>query len=145
MNLDPFSFAEHYDDGKYLDGIENADVILLGVSRAGKTPLCRYLAFEGLKAANIPLVPEADMRSALQVLPRKKLVGLIRSVAALERIRLTRQKYLGLSSGYADVERILEECSYADDVYAQLRCATLNMDVFSLEEAHAFIRERLAK
>src|SRR6185369_9786213 len=59
--IDAMEFALEHDDGQNLNGLSEADVILVGVSRTSKTPTCLYLANKGLRAANIPLVPGRDL------------------------------------------------------------------------------------
>ena len=56
--IEAMEFAMKYDDSKDYSGIKLADVVLIGVSRTSKTPLCMYLANKGVKAINIPLIPE---------------------------------------------------------------------------------------
>ena len=51
-------FAMRHDDGQFVDELEEADVVLVGVSRTSKTPTCVYLANRGVKAANVPIVPD---------------------------------------------------------------------------------------
>ena len=104
-------FTVTHDDGVSQHGLEQADIILVGVSRSGKTPTSLYLALQfGLKAANYPLIPEDFERNALPpaLLPHKaKLHGLSINPERLSRIREERRpgsKYAALANCRAEVE-----------------------------------------
>ena len=64
-----------YDDSKDYRGLKNADVVLVGLSRTSKTPLCMYLANKGIKAINIPLMPEVGVPDEIYEIDRKKIFG----------------------------------------------------------------------
>jgi regulator of PEP synthase PpsR (kinase-PPPase family) len=63
--IEAMDFTLKYDDAKDYSGIEKADVVIVGVSRTSKTPLCIYLASKGIKAINIPLMPEVEIPKEL--------------------------------------------------------------------------------
>ncbi|WP_367339580.1 pyruvate, water dikinase regulatory protein [Aminivibrio sp.] len=105
-------FAIQCDDGRGIESLPEADVVILGVSRTGKTPLSMYIANKGFKAANIPLIPEVDPPEAIKDVPSSKLVGLIISAERLIQIRQERLRLLGLepsASAYASRERVERE------------------------------------
>jgi regulator of PEP synthase PpsR (kinase-PPPase family) len=136
-------FAVRYDDGKDPRGILAADVVLLGVSRTSKTPVSMYLAHRNYKAANIPLVPEADLPDELFQVSPQKLIGLTIHPEILFRIRSERLKTIGLSaSRYADLDRIVEELEYADRVFRRLGCAVVDVSNQAIEETANIIIER---
>ncbi len=98
------------------ESLPDADVVILGVSRTGKTPLSMYIANKGFKAANIPLIPEVDPPEAIKDVPSSKLVGLIISAERLIQIRQERLRLLGLepsASAYASRERVDREIQAA--------------------------------
>lgn len=142
MSLDVFNFNFQHDDGKILEHFDECDCIILGPSRVGKTPLCFYLGYFGIKALNIPLVPEINL-NIYKSLPRRKCFGLIRSVDSLKKIRLTREKFLGLSSNYSHEERIFYELEHANNIYNEIRCPIISLDEYSVEEASLFIKKRI--
>lgn len=142
MILDAINFNFQHDDGKILEHFDECDCIILGPSRVGKTPLCFYLGYFGIKAMNIPLVPEVNL-NIFGSLPRRKCFGLVRSVESLKNIRKTREKYLGLESNYSSDKRIFQELEYANSIYEDIRCPILNLDEFSVEEASEFIKKRI--
>jgi regulator of PEP synthase PpsR (kinase-PPPase family) len=115
-------FTVKHDDGMGLDTMIQADIVLLGISRTSKTPLCVYLAFRGYKVANIPLVRNVPIPKELEQVDPSKLVGLTINTEKLVQLRETRLVKLGrpLSEEYASLERVAEEINYARKVYEQL-------------------------
>lgn len=85
--IEAMEFAMQYDDSKDYRGIRNADVVLVGLSRTSKTPLCMYLANKGIKAINIPLVPEVSVPDELYKIDKKKVFGLTINPLQLIEIR----------------------------------------------------------
>ena len=85
--IEAMEFAMQYDDSKDYRGLKNADVVLVGLSRTSKTPLCMYLANKGIKAINIPLVPEVGVPEELYEIDKKKIFGLTINPLQLIEIR----------------------------------------------------------
>ena len=83
------NYTIQHDDGQSQNDLNEADVILTGVSRTSKTPTCMYLANRGLKAANVPLVPGIDPPEELLTATRPLIVGLTTSPERLLQIRKT--------------------------------------------------------
>lgn len=131
-----FAYAIENDDGKTFDNILSADVIILGPSRSGKTPLCYYLASLGLNAINIPLVPEVDQFDMIKDLDRSKMIGLIQDEEYLSKIRRERDKDLGITgvSKYSSLERVFFENEYAREMYSKLGILVISMYGKSIEE-----------
>ncbi|MFW5787385.1 MAG: pyruvate, water dikinase regulatory protein, partial [Halanaerobiales bacterium] len=74
--VEAMEFTVKYDDRNDEKGIRLADVVLIGVSRTSKTPMCIYLSYRGYKAANVPLVPEVEPSPLLRKNPGSKVIGL---------------------------------------------------------------------
>jgi regulator of PEP synthase PpsR (kinase-PPPase family) len=74
--VEAIEFAVKYDDGKDARGLIQADIVLIGVSRTSKTPVCMYLGHKKIKAANMPLVPEVAPPRELFEIPARKIIGL---------------------------------------------------------------------
>ncbi len=130
-------FAIRYDDGKNPEGLVQADVILIGVSRTSKTPNCMYLAQHwGLKAANIPLVSDIEPPAKLFTLSQKKIVGLTINPKILSEIRATRANVLGLPFGniYTDPNLIEEEVKSAKKIFKRLGCHVIDVSNKAIEE-----------
>lgn len=135
--VEAIEFAVKYDDGKDPRGILYADIVLVGISRTSKTPLCMYLANKRVKAANIPLVPEvAAPEELMQARASKKIIGLTVRPEVLNPIRQERLKALGLApnADYASYERILREIEYAEEVMKKLGCPIIDVSNKAIEE-----------
>jgi regulator of PEP synthase PpsR (kinase-PPPase family) len=134
--VEAVEFAVRYDDGKDPRGLPLADVVVLGVSRTSKTPLCMYLANRRVKAANVPLVPEIALPAEVARVDRERLVGLTIDPVELQSIRRMRLRTIGLPEGapYATLERIEEELAYANQVFRQLGCRVVDVTHRAVEE-----------
>ncbi len=141
--VEAIEFAIKYDDGKDPRGISKADIIIIGVSRTSKTPLCMYLAHKRLKVANVPLVPEVAPPEEIYALPHHRLVGLTIRPSQLNEIRHERLKTLGLAShaDYASMERILNELDYAEEIMKKVGCPVIDVTNRAVEETASKILE----
>ena len=135
-----------HDDGKSQDGWPQADLVIVGVSRSGKTPLSVYLAVLGWKVANIPLVPGIPIPPALFELDRHRVFGLTISPEQLIVFRRQRQARLGVSevSDYTNLEAIEEELRNAQKLYRQGNFQIVNMTDKTIEQGADEIIRRLA-
>ena len=88
--IEAMEFAIQYDDSKDYRGLEKADVVLIGLSRTAKTPLSIYLANKGIKAINIPILPEVGVPEELYKIDRRKIVCL--TIDPLELIEIRKKK-----------------------------------------------------
>ncbi len=146
--IEAIDFAIRYDDGKNPNGLAEADVVLIGVSRTSKTPNCMYLAQHwGIKAANIPLVPEIEAPPKLFTLSEKKIVGLTIDPQMLAGIRSTRANVLGLppGAGYTDLSIIEEEVRSAKRIFKRLGCHVIDVSNKAIEETSSEIYLYLRK
>ena len=90
--MDAVDFALSYDDGQNYDGIDEADIVLIGVSRTSKTPTCIFLARQGVKAANIPYVPGIPIPEKILQLRGPVFIGLTENPDRLIHLRRNRLK-----------------------------------------------------
>lgn len=88
--IEAIEFAVKYDDGKNTSDLDEADIILIGVSRTSKTPISIYLANKNYKVANIPLMPEVEPPRELFEISNNKIFGLILDPNHLVNIRSER-------------------------------------------------------
>lgn len=141
--VEAIEFAVKYDDGKDPRGITRADLVVIGVSRTSKTPLCMYLAHRRIKAANVPLVPEVAPPEEIYSLPSHRLIGLTIRPSLLNGIRRERLKSLGLTSSadYASMERILKELEYAEDIMKKAGCSIIDVSNKAVEETASRVLE----
>ncbi|GIM30663.1 putative pyruvate, phosphate dikinase regulatory protein [Clostridium polyendosporum] len=144
--IEAIEFAIQYDDSKDYRGLKNADVVLLGLSRTSKTPLCMYLANKGIKAINIPLVPEVGVPDELFEINKRKIFALMIDPLQLIEIRKRRlDVYRRISSQiqYASDERILEELEFADKIIKRLGCRTIDVTQRAIEDTALIIMDSL--
>ncbi len=122
-----YTFA--HDDSKDPDGWKQAEVVLIGVSRVGKTPLSIYLSVLGWKVANIPLILDLEMNRAFFQLDFRRVIGLTIQPSQLLRHRQQRFKRMGAigSSTYVDPDAIIEEITFFSDFMA--KCGITAIDV----------------
>jgi hypothetical protein len=131
--ISAIEFAVKFDDGLG-EGLEQADVVLVGVSRTSKTPLSIYLGYLGHKTANVPLVKGIDPPPALFRLDPAKIVGLTIDASRLSEIRGERIRWMRGDRSYADLVEIYEELEYADQIHRRLGCPVIEVSELSIEE-----------
>jgi hypothetical protein len=122
-------FAMLHDDGMRPEGWREAEIVLVGVSRVGKTPLSFYLAVLGWKVANIPLVPGASPQPDLFHLDRRRVFGLTIQPGQLLMHRRARQARLGAPgySEYTDPQAIYAELQAAEELFHQAGFAVVDV------------------
>lgn len=141
--VDALEFAVRYDDGKDVNGLVEADIVILGVSRTSKTPLSLYLANKNIKVMNLPLVPEISLPKKLFEIDNRKIIGLTTSIERLNEVREERMRSLGVvgDNSYAQEMRIFEELEYATEVMKKLSCPIINVENKAIEETAEIIIE----
>lgn len=142
--VEAIDYAMRHDDGKNYEGLQNADVILVGVSRTSKTPTSIYLARRGIKTANIPLVPGVNVPDEVFNHTRPLYVGLTESPDRLIQIRRNRlkageeQKKVP-ENEYIDEEKIEEEVRTARRLFSKKGWPVIDVTKRSVEETAAEI------
>jgi regulator of PEP synthase PpsR (kinase-PPPase family) len=121
--IDAIEFTLKHDDGQGLTTLPQADVVLVGISRTSKTPLSVYLAHEGYRTANVPLVREIGPPGALFDVDQRRVAGLTIDPEHLQTIRRERLRRYHHPDGkrYADLRNIEEELEYSRTVLRQNR------------------------
>ena len=141
--IEAINFALAHDDGQSSKGLARADVILVGVSRSGKTPTSLYLAMQyGIKAANYPLIPEDFERNELpSALPphQAKLFGLSIAPERLAEVRHERRP----NSRYAAIENCRDEIAAAEMLMRREGIRWLSSTTKSIEEIAATIMQEV--
>jgi regulator of PEP synthase PpsR (kinase-PPPase family) len=139
--MEAIEFAVKFDDG-IGEGLKQADVVLVGVSRTSKTPLSMYLGYLGIKTANVPIVRGIEPPDELFKIDRTKVVGLTIDASRLAEIRETRARHMRMSKrAYAELVEIYEELEQAATVHRRLGCPVLDISQLSIEEtAHRILR-----
>ncbi len=130
-----------HDDGQSAQTLNDADVILVGVSRTSKTPTCIYLGNRGIRAANIPMVPGAELPSELFEADNPLIIGLTKDPKRLVEIRKQRMKILNQhhDTDYVDFEMVTKEINDAQRLFAREKWPTINVSRKSIEETAATI------
>lgn len=139
-------FTMAHDDGKNPAGWTQAEAVLLGVSRVGKTPLGLYLAVLGWKIANYPIVPGVPIPETIFSLDPRRVIGLTVEPGQLLQYRLRRQKQLGApgQSAYVDPQAIYEEVQEAWKVFKRGGFAVIDMTDKTIEQGADEIIRRLS-
>ncbi|MCA6296920.1 MAG: kinase/pyrophosphorylase [Phenylobacterium sp.] len=139
--MDALNYAIGHDDGQGGQELDQADVVLVGVSRTSKTPTCIYLAHRGIRAANFPLVPGRPVPEALTRLSSALVVGLTISPDRLIQIRRNRLLSLKESrdTAYTDMEAVREEVVQARRLYERQGWPVIDVTRRSVEETAAAI------
>jgi regulator of PEP synthase PpsR (kinase-PPPase family) len=117
--FDGIDFSLSHDDGSRPEDLTSADIVVVGVSRCGKTPLCMYLAVHGWKVANIPFVLGLPVPEELFQVDRRRVFGLVIDIERLLGHRKRRDQRLGRSglSAYSNPARVVEELEAARKLY----------------------------
>lgn len=121
--IEAIEFTVKYDDGKSLNQLDAADIILVGISRTSKTPLSIFLSHKGWKVANVPIVLNTPLPQELFKVDQRKVVGLIIDIDSLRRIRKSRLEKFGQDPGgeYASLSHISQEIEFAQNLFKQNR------------------------
>ena len=132
--IEAIEFAVKYDDGVGR-GLDEADVVLVGVSRTSKTPLSIYLGYLGHKAANVPVVRGIEPPEELFEIDPAKIVGLTIDASRLVEIRQERVRHMRATrKAYAELVEIYEELEHAEAIHRRLGCPVLEITELSIEE-----------
>lgn len=144
IRINAVNYALTNDDGITTKNYDKADVILVGVSRTGKTPTCLYLGLQyGIYAANYPLTEE-DLLIEYRKIPgvlqpyRNKLYGLTINPDRLQKIRSARRP----TGRYSSLEQCQKEISLAEFLYVSKNVPYLNITTMSIEEIAATVMHK---
>lgn len=139
--VDAIQFTIAHDDGIGWENWEQADIVLVGVSRTSKTPTSIYLANRGYRVANVPLVVESPPPALLFALQRPLIVGLTTAPRRLVEIR--RNRLLSLNerteTAYVDEERVEREVAFARRMFADNGWPVIDVTRRSIEETAAAV------
>jgi hypothetical protein len=139
--IEALTYTMAHDDGQGMPSLNEAEVVLVGVSRTSKTPTCIYLANRGIKAANVPIVPGTALPKELESLDQPLVVGLTISPERLVHIRRSRLLSLNESAetDYVDLETVRLEMRAARRVFALHGWPVIDVTRRSIEETAAAI------
>jgi len=141
--MEAINFTLNHDDGMTNNGLEEAEVILVGVSRCGKTPTSVYLAMQfGVKAANYPLIPEDFERGTLPAVLHKHLGKIFGLTIKAERLHAVRNERRA-GSFYASLENCRQEIATAENLMRTAGITWADSTSRSVEELSAIILEKM--
>jgi regulator of PEP synthase PpsR (kinase-PPPase family) len=146
--IDALNYTMMHDDGQQTDDLEEADVVLVGVSRTSKTPTSIYLANRGVKTANVPLVPGVPLPAQVEHLSHPLVVGLFATPERIVQIRQNR--LLGLKA-HRDDDQYIDKQAVTEEIAASRRlCAKHNWPLIdvtrrSIEETAAAVMAHLGE
>jgi hypothetical protein len=147
LRIEALNYAIQYDDGQAIDKLGEAQVILVGASRTGKTPICVYLAMRGVRAANVPLVLNIPTPAPLLTYREPLIIGLWAAPERLVQIRKTRLATMGEERPtlYVDLETVRDEVMETRRLYEQQGWPSIDVTRRSVEESAATILNLLAE
>ncbi len=147
QRIDALDFAMYHDDGQQAVDLRRADVILVGVSRTSKTPTSVYLAHRGVKAANVPMVPEVPLPPELFEPTRPLVVGLTISPDRLIHVRRNRLAAMKetRAGDYTDEDSVRKEVMAAQKLFEREGWPVIDVSRRSIEETAASILNLLAE
>ncbi|RMF43308.1 MAG: kinase/pyrophosphorylase [Planctomycetota bacterium] len=139
--LDAVDFTLAHDDGQRLFDLDQADVVLVGVSRVSKSVTCFYLAMRGFRAANVPFTPGMSVPPELEQLPAERVIGLTITPARLAAIRQQRLQRLTQREvpDYADIRSVAREIREAEREYHRRGWRCIDVSYKATEEVAAEI------
>jgi regulator of PEP synthase PpsR (kinase-PPPase family) len=132
-------FTVRHDDGQGAEGLLQADLVLVGVSRTSKTPLSMFLAWRGLRVANVPIVQSLPLPEELTRIPVHKVIGLTIKPERLLELRRSRLQQMETPPKfpYADVRQIWAELEYARALCGRAGWPLVDVTDKSVEEVAA--------
>lgn len=139
--IDALNFTMLHDDGQHTDGLNDADIVLVGISRTSKTPTSIYLANRGIKVANVPIVCGVPAPTELQDLTKPLVIGLVATIERIAQIRRNRLLTLKESkeTTYVDKRLIADELNYARQLCGKHNWPIIDVTRRSIEETAAAI------
>jgi len=114
--IDAIEYTLGHDDGRGSERLKEADIVIVGLSRSSKTPTAFYLAQQGYKVANVPIVPDIDLPEELFKIDQDKIACLSIDPEVLQKVRQVRQKRSSLKSSYVDLKKIFAEVEYVHEL-----------------------------
>jgi regulator of PEP synthase PpsR (kinase-PPPase family) len=144
--IDALNYSMMHDDGQHVEGLEEADIVLVGVSRTSKTPTSIYLANRGVRTANVPLVPGIPLPHQLETLKKPLVVSLHATPERLIQVRQNRLLSMGDRDNdtYIDRQAVTDEVAFARKLSAKFNWALLDVTRRSIEETAAAILKLFA-
>lgn len=145
--VDAINYALAHDDGQAHWELNEADIVLVGVSRTSKSPTCMYLAYKGYKTANIPFVLDCPLPPSLEEIKKPLVIGLTISPDRLQQIRKTRLQSLKTDkdTNYVDMDNLQREIAESRKLFHKHKWPVIDVSKRSVEETAATILQHFKK
>lgn len=145
--MDAVDFTMAHDDGSRLHDLDQADIVIVGISRVSKSVTCFYLASRGIKAANVPLLPGQPPAEELRTLPACRVFGLTMNASHLASIRQSRLNRIGAEAvaDYASIREINREIHFAEQQMSENGWRKIDVSYRATEEVASHILDLLRK
>ena len=145
--IEAVSFTLDHDDGCGLSTLRGADVVLVGVSRSSKSVTCFYLAYRGIRAANVPLIVGHDPPAPLLKMPKGKVIGLTLSPARLQALREVRREMWGGTEmdSYVGRQEVRNEVTFALSLMKKHGWSSIDVSYMAVEEVARRVRGMIGK
>jgi len=138
-------FALEHDDSLGLQSLDQADIVIVGVSRVHKTPTTLYLGSRGYKAANVSIAPETGFPAQLSRISKKKVVAFTTQPKRLQEIRADRAEHAGMKgTPYDDLGSVIREVMNAEAEYRRRGYAIIDVTGLTIEQTVARIFQTLS-
>jgi regulator of PEP synthase PpsR (kinase-PPPase family) len=143
--LEAVDFTLAHDDGLGAETLDQAEIVLVGVSRTSKTPVSLYLSFRGWKVANVPVVSGLDLPAQLFRVDARRIIGFTIDPGHLRALRAHRQRRMGAAvlSAYVDEEAIRREVEQALRLFHDRGWPVLNVTLKAIEETSTEVMQTL--
>ncbi|MBI3312827.1 MAG: pyruvate, phosphate dikinase/phosphoenolpyruvate synthase regulator [Candidatus Omnitrophica bacterium] len=142
--MDALEFAIQHDDNRRIEELENADIIVVGISRVSKSPNALFLAYRGFRVANVSIVPENGLPQELEKHSKPNVVALTIQPKTLSEIRSRRfAKWEFKNFQYEDLQAIIHEVVEAEKIYKRKKWPVIDTTTLAVEETSAMILSAL--
>lgn len=142
--IEAMEFAMEHDDGLGLRSVQQADLVIVGVSRVSKSPTTLYLSSRGYKVANVSISPETGFPPELDKIPREKIVAFTMQPKRLREIRAERARQMGLKgAAYEDLRSVIREVMEAEAEFRKRGYPIIDVSDITIEQSAAQIIQAL--
>ena len=141
--MEALEFTMQHDDGRRIEEIEKADIVLVGISRVSKSPNSLFLAYRGFRVVNISIVPEMELPEPLEKHRRKNIVALTIQPKRLTEIRQRRFENWKVEMDYKDLPGVSHEVLAAERIYQEKGWPVIDTTDLAIEETSALILSSL--
>ena len=114
--IEAIEFTIDHDDGRIVKRLEDADIVIIGLSRTSKTPTSFFLAQQGFKVVNIPIIPEIPLADEVLTIDQNKVVCLVMDPEVLQKVRQARLHHYKTDGSYTDLRSIYRETEYVEEL-----------------------------